>query len=205
LSDRYVGNIGCLTTNQFSYILSKGENTVLRNSFRPSFRFVYALLIAFIVMTGMVGPAHAQATPPADFSKVNLFMDNGRHSTGLFNAADDFVIECPNEGYDLKDPLHPCNQGSASIISPFDDLVLVCPIAKDLGSNHPCDSRRAQIKQARPSDLVLVCPVEEVLEKHPCAETQASMAQFEIPDDYVMTCPTKPVLDPNHPCSRRSQ
>lgn len=165
-----------------------------------SVRFVYALLIALMLMTGLIGAAQAQSAPIQKFEEVNLTMQSGWEARGRHAVADDFVVTCPI--IEVLDPNHPCSSqynGSAA----FDDLVLVCPTNKVLDPHHPCGPRRAQIARATPDKLVLVCPVKEVLDpSHPCAQQNAGMVQVKIPGDYVMTCPVKEVLEPGHPCAR---
>jgi hypothetical protein len=168
-------------------------------------RFVYALLIALFVATGVASSAFAQSPSPAAALPatvdVRLQMEDGWSARGKHAIADDFVIVCPNT--EVLDPNHPCSRNSSAQISTFKDFVLVCPVTEVLEA-HPCAERKAQIVEARPDDLVLVCPVNEVLNpKHPCANQNASVSQFQMPHDYVMTCPVKEVLEPGHPCAGR--
>lgn len=168
-------------------------------------RFVYALLIALSVVTGVVGSAHAQSSPPAAFEKVRVLTQDGWTASGRHAVADDFVIVCPTE--EVLDPSHPCSNSNAgnAQLNGFDDLVLVCPVKEVLDPSHACANRSAQIIKAGPDRFVLVCPVKEVLDPgHPCAQQNSSFGQFKIPGDYVITCPVKEVLEPRHPCAGRT-
>lgn len=164
-------------------------------------RFVFALLIAMLLMTGVIGAAQAQSAPATKFEEVNLQMRSGWEARGRHAVADDFVVTCPvNEVIDTN---HPCSS-QYNGLAVFDDYALVCPTNQVLDPNHPCGPRRAQIARATPDQFVLVCPVKEVLDpSHPCAQQNANMVQVKIPGDYVMTCPVKEVLEPGHPCAKR--
>ena len=169
-------------------------------------RFVYALLLALFVATGVISPTYAQSAPPAAYVPVRLSMQSGFSASGRHAVADDFVVVCPVD--EALDPSHPCSGANAAQLQPagFDDLVLVCPTNEVLNPDHACFNRRAQIIKATADDFVLVCPAKEVLDpNHPCGKRNSGTIQPKIPGDYVMTCPVKEVLQPGHPCAGRSR
>lgn len=163
-------------------------------------RFFYALLVALLMVTGVVGPANAQSSPPEDSATVRIVMQDGWRASGRHSAADDFVIVCPIK--EVLDPSHPCSNTAHVQPTDINDLVLVCPVKEVLDPSHPCANRHAEIIRGTADDFVLVCPVKEVLDpEHPCAQGNSGAVKFKIPGNYVLTCPVKEVLEPRHPCA----